>query len=166
MDEKTECTQKGQQPPPYETYSQHTNVPQQQTAGYQQTQGYQQPQYLPNQQPYQGNQYPQAPGNVTMVVSPYPPQTVGWVNDNLAISIVSLFFCCILGIFAVIKSSEAKDAQQRGDYNTAVVAARKAKNLAVAAIIIGIIVGVIAFVIGIVARLVIYTSYDNDNDSY
>ncbi|GFR84604.1 interferon-induced transmembrane protein [Elysia marginata] len=102
--------------------------------------------------------------NVSVVSGPFPSQTVQWVDDNLTISIVSLFFCCLLGIFAVLKSSEAKDAQQRGDYNTAVTSARKAKKLAVSAIVIGIILAVVGFVGGVVVRLALYASLQNDDD--
>ncbi|KAK3783682.1 hypothetical protein RRG08_025306 [Elysia crispata] len=130
-----------QQPPAYELPSQPTLYP----------------------KPYGAPQYP---SNVTVVTVPPQRQNVQHVEDNMVISIVSLFFCCILGIFAIIKAQEAKDHIARGNYDMARMAARTAKNLAIIGIVLGCIGVVIGIVLGVVLPLVVYTSISTVEYSY
>ncbi|KAK3743656.1 hypothetical protein RRG08_030778 [Elysia crispata] len=68
------------------------------------------------------------------------PASSSWrndnVEDNMVISIVSIFFCCILGVVATVKSMESREAARRGDITKAQVSSRTAKGCAIAAIIL------------------------------
>uniref|UniRef100_UPI00397E9E1C CD225/dispanin family protein n=1 Tax=Salmonella sp. s54925 TaxID=3159674 RepID=UPI00397E9E1C len=81
------------------------------------------------------------PSVVTTAVIPY-------VNDNMGLSIFSCLCCCwIIGIFAIMKSSEARNLYVAGDYNGAMMAAQTARNLSIAAIVCGISGATIYFII-------------------
>ncbi|KAK3783681.1 hypothetical protein RRG08_025305 [Elysia crispata] len=117
--------------------------------------------YQAQQQSHIATQYP---SNVPV---PLQQQNVQYVDDNMAISVVSLFFCCILGIFAVIKAQEAKNHAARGNYSIAQEAAKTAQKVAILAISLGCIGVVISFVLGIVLPLVVFGSLsDEHNDVF
>ncbi|XP_028402653.1 putative transmembrane protein DDB_G0267530 [Dendronephthya gigantea] len=135
--------------------------------GYQpQGQGYQ-PQgqgYQPQEQGYQfkgqGYQHQvntQEPGGYTsqninsttvhVTQNPQPQIATGVppvVNTHLILSIIAcVCFSPPIGIFAILKSSEAQRRYMVGDYVGAVASARSARNLSIAAIICGLIIVII-----------------------
>ncbi|XP_046856830.1 metacaspase-1-like [Xenia sp. Carnegie-2017] len=62
------------------------------------------------------------------------------INDHMTLSIVSFLCCCWpIGIFAIIKSREARNRSVAGDYEGAIASAYIAKNLAVIAIVCSIV---------------------------
>ncbi|RUS82244.1 hypothetical protein EGW08_009982 [Elysia chlorotica] len=119
------------------------------------------PPYEPPAQQPEAQTYPQQctyPSNVSVVTVPAQLQNVQAVDDNMMLSIVSLFFCCILGIFAIIKSSEARDHKLKGRYHQAESAARSARTIAMVGIVVGSISALIGIVMAIVFPLVIFAS--------
>ncbi|XP_064406231.1 proline-rich transmembrane protein 1-like [Halichondria panicea] len=67
-------------------------------------------------------------------------------KDYLMMSIVTLLFCCWpIGIIALLKSIEVRDAVARGDYAAAQTASKSAYKLNRLAIIVGIVL--IVFVV-------------------
>ncbi|KAK3766178.1 hypothetical protein RRG08_025179 [Elysia crispata] len=117
------------------------------------------PQPEPQMQPYGGYGYPAQPqgaGQPTVVmVAPQAQVMSGGnqVQDNMIISIVSIFFCCILGIIATIKASGSKEALKRGDIVTAQQQSTTARKLAIAAIIIGCICAGLSILSGIISAV-------------
>ena len=101
----------------------------------------------PYQQPIDANQYvngsnpySQNPG------SPYPYNNPGYlppVNSHMVLSVVSIFFCLILGIIAIVYSNKSKNSYNMGDYNGAVSNANTAKILAIIGIIVGTLVSIL-----------------------
>ncbi|RUS73064.1 hypothetical protein EGW08_019179 [Elysia chlorotica] len=147
----------GEQPPPYSN-EKPTAEPQLQP------QPYPQPQLQP--QPYGGYGYPNqppAPGQPAVVMVAPEAQVMKAgpeVEDNMIISIVSIFFCCLLGIIATIKASDSKEALKRGDIETAQRQASTAGKLAKAAIIIGIVCCAISIVSSIISASMGSSRYD------
>ncbi|XP_067662943.1 trafficking regulator of GLUT4 1-like [Haliotis asinina] len=86
----------------------------------------------------------------TMVVQPAvrPP-------DYLILSIVSCFFCWPMAICALMYSNNSRNSAHSGDLVSAESQGRTARNIAIAAIVIGIIIVVVA----IVVRVVLVSSY-------
>lgn len=82
--------------------------------------------------------YPQAQ---TVVVAPQAvvmTREEDRVEDNMVIAIVSIFFCCILGLIATFKANSAKNLKhQPGGLEQAKRDSASAKKLAIAAIITG-----------------------------
>ena len=83
------------------------------------------------------------PATVTTAVIPY-------MNDYMGLSIFSCLCCCwCIGLFAIIKSSEARSNYAAGNYTQALASATTARNLSYAAIFCGI---------GVVILIIIVTS--------
>ncbi|CAB4039351.1 CD225 dispanin family [Paramuricea clavata] len=59
----------------------------------------------------------------------------------MTLSVLVCVFCCplLIGIFAILKSSEARNRYAAGDYAGAVASARRARNLAFVAVVCGLI---------------------------
>ncbi|KAK3705049.1 hypothetical protein RRG08_006955 [Elysia crispata] len=99
------------------------------------------PGYPPQQQP---QQYGYPPAQTTVVPAPQvitvdrSGQGQGDVQDNMVIAIVSVFFCFILGIIAIVKANKAKEHLMRGDVDSARRDSRLARQLAIAGIAIGL----------------------------
>lgn len=121
-------------PPPYNPNAAAPGEPQ----------PYPQPYPQPQVQPQGGYGYAPQPGqasNTSVVVVAPQSQTMhsgAQVQDNMIISIVSIFFCCILGIIATIKASDSKEAVRQGNIAKAEQDSALARKLAIAAIVIGI----------------------------
>ncbi|RUS81639.1 hypothetical protein EGW08_010602 [Elysia chlorotica] len=77
------------------------------------------------------------------------------VQDNLVIAIVSIFFCCIIGIIATIKASNSKDSVRRGDIAKAQEESVSARKLAIAAIITGIVIAAISIFVNVILPLIL-----------
>ncbi|GFS12283.1 interferon-induced transmembrane protein [Elysia marginata] len=90
------------------------------------------------------NLYSRLPQTQTVVVA--PQQVVmaregEHVEDNMVIAIISIFFCCILGLVATFKANSAKNLKtQPGGLEQAKRDANSAKKLAIAAIITGCVI--------------------------
>lgn len=111
-----------------------------------------------SQQPYQqpndtnqytngSNPYPQNPG------SPYSYNNPGYlppVNSHMVLSVVSILFCLILGIIAIVYSNKSKSCYNMGDYNGAVSNASTAKILGIVGIVVGTVIPLL-YIIGIAA---------------
>ncbi|XP_072046215.1 uncharacterized protein [Amphiura filiformis] len=85
----------------------------------------------------QVQQQPTAPANITIVRSVQvdagsPP------NNYLCLSIVSFFFCPILGIVSIVYSAQVNTIWKHGRHNEARQAADKARGFAIAAVVFGI----------------------------
>ncbi|GFS20201.1 interferon-induced transmembrane protein [Elysia marginata] len=167
MTDKSNLVQQDQTP------AYHENPPVQGPYNTQAPSAYQAIHYPPQPYPQQYAGAPYHPAtNVMTVTAPQPAHRVEHVDDNMVISIVSLFFCFILGIFAILKSQEARDHKARGCYDMARVAARTAKQIAIIGIVIGCIGIVMAFFFLFVLPSLIYASVSNDisnnfsDDSY
>ncbi|GFR90997.1 proline-rich transmembrane protein 1-like [Elysia marginata] len=105
----------------------------------------------PQPQPQGGYNYTPQPsagsGQPTVVMVAPEPQVMNagaHVQDNMVISIISIFFCCILGIIATIKASDSKEALKRGDVAQAEEQSNSARKLALAAIVIGCVCAAIS----------------------
>ncbi|XP_067936216.1 proline-rich transmembrane protein 1-like isoform X3 [Watersipora subatra] len=102
-------------------------------------------------------QQPVAPGYSQQHVAPgYPPQSVASAyptdqvlytplrnppNDYLALSIFTTIFCCLwIGIAAIRKSSQVREAIRMGDRIGADLASDSAKSFNIVGIILGIII--------------------------
>lgn len=120
------------------------------------THGYQG--YAPPHQPPPPQYYPQGAGQPVVVPPPQPLviQREGeYVQDNMVIAIVSIFFCCILGIVATIKASNSKDSLRRGDIDKAKDESVSARKLAIAAIITGIVIVALVIFITVILPLAV-----------
>ncbi|XP_067935857.1 proline-rich transmembrane protein 1-like [Watersipora subatra] len=124
-------------PPGYSEFSAAEGYPQQPVApGYPQqpvAPGYPQEPVTPG--------YPQQP-----VATAYPTDQVLYTplrnppNDYLALSIFTTIFCCLwIGIAAIRKSSQAREAIRMGDRTAAHEASNSAKTFNIVGIILGII---------------------------
>ncbi|KAK3766191.1 hypothetical protein RRG08_025191 [Elysia crispata] len=109
-----------------------------------------------------GQGYPPHPppqyyqGQTVVVPQPQPMiiQREGdQVQDNLVISIISIFFCCILGIIATVKASNSKDSLRRGEIAKAQEESVSARKLAIAAIITGIVIFALVIFINVILPL-------------
>ncbi|KAK3766176.1 hypothetical protein RRG08_025177 [Elysia crispata] len=118
------------------------------------------PQPEPQTQPYGGYGYPAQPqgaGQPTIVMVAPEAQVMNdedQIQDNTVISVVSIFFCCILGIIATIKASDSKESLQRGDIVMAQRQSTTARKLAISAIILGCIFAGLSFVSGVISAVV------------
>ncbi|XP_028402654.1 uncharacterized protein LOC114525483 isoform X1 [Dendronephthya gigantea] len=64
---------------------------------------------------------------------------IGRVMETyMALSVVSCLFFLPIGIFAIVKSSEAQNRYMAGDYAGAMASAKLAKNLAISVIVLGL----------------------------
>ncbi|GFO50668.1 interferon-induced transmembrane protein [Plakobranchus ocellatus] len=144
-----------------------------QPPGYPPTDGYPQPgAYSPPNAYPQSSGYPQPPGyeptsehnkqqatsNITIVHAPVASEPEQHVDDNMIISIVSLFCCCIIGIFAIIKAQESKESLRRREYSKAREASQTAKKLAIAAIVLGVIGISLGIFLGVILPLILVSS--------
>ncbi|CAG5114494.1 unnamed protein product [Candidula unifasciata] len=80
--------------------------------------------------------------NVTQVVS---------VQDNMGLAIFACL-CCFwpLGIVAILRASESRDAMNRGDLNGARVSASDARKFSLISICIGVVLILIAIIVPII----------------
>lgn len=88
----------------------------------------------------------------------YPPQGQPPINNNMTMSIVSIFLFWPLAIPAIIAASKVNPALQAGDYATAQQAAADSKKWSKWALIVGISWYVIAIVCCILYFVVIAAS--------
>ncbi|KAK3720698.1 hypothetical protein RRG08_057169 [Elysia crispata] len=91
-----------------------------------------------------GPHQPLYPQPQTVIVAPQPvvmTREGDQVPDNLVIAIISIFFCCILGIVATLKANNAKNLKnQPGGLEQAKRDSAAAKKWAIAAIITGSVI--------------------------
>ncbi|XP_046335383.1 trafficking regulator of GLUT4 1-like isoform X2 [Haliotis rufescens] len=166
----TEKTGYPEQPPP--GYGQPQPGYGQPQPGYGQPQpGYGQPQPGYGQpqpgygQPQPGYGQPGQPGygyatsdNVNVVVAQPQAmivQTGVRPPDYLILSIVSCFFCWPMAICALMYANNSRNSSSAGDFVSAENQGRTARNIAIAAIVIGIIIVVVA----IILRVVLVSTY-------
>jgi hypothetical protein len=74
----------------------------------------------------------------------YPPQGPPPINNNMTLSIVSIFLFWPLAIPAIINASKVNPLLQQGDYAGAQAAAAESKKWSKLAIIIGICLWVVS----------------------
>ena len=145
-----------QQTPPQPNYQQPYQAPQQ--PNYQQP-NFQQPPQQPNfqQQPYQ--QAPQAPQQPSPFQQPpYQANQQPVVNNGgmIAWSIINLIFCCLpFGIWALVLATGAKNELTQADADDKL---RKARNVNLAATIIGAVV-IILYIVLYFAGVITFSSY-------
>ncbi|GFO01038.1 proline-rich transmembrane protein 1 [Plakobranchus ocellatus] len=154
-----------QQPQPQQPFPQQ---PQPQQPFPQQRQPQQQfPQHQQPQAQYgYGYGYPaqqqQTTQNTVVVMSqPTPQPAPVYVQDNMVISIISIFFCCLLGIIATVQASESRDSLRRGDVASAQRLSRSARKLAIAGIVVGSVCAGLSILFSILVPIIVVSSADN-----
>ncbi|CAB4010159.1 proline-rich transmembrane 1-like [Paramuricea clavata] len=90
--------------------------------------------------------------NTTVVVTQQPTiataVVIPYVNDYMGLSIFSCLCCCwCIGLFAIIKSSEARSNYERGNYTQALASATSARNLSYISIFCGIGIFILIIII-------------------
>lgn len=69
------------------------------------------------------------------------------LRENMAISIVSIFFCCFVGILATFKAAKALESNRRNEIHSAERDTLMARKLAISAIVGGLTIYVVCLLI-------------------
>ncbi|XP_028402658.1 uncharacterized protein LOC114525485 [Dendronephthya gigantea] len=107
--------------------------------------------------------------NTTTVVVQNQPQVVTStvipvVNDQMGLAIFACLCCCpLIGLIAIVKSSESRSRYVSGDYVGAVSSAQSSRNLSYAAIVCGLIMIPLIIVLRVVVFATTYESNDYNN---
>jgi hypothetical protein len=88
----------------------------------------------------------------------YPPQPPQQIDNNMTMSIVSIFLFWPLAIPAIINASKVNPLLQQGDYAGAQAAAAESKKWSKLALIIGVIAWVISIICCVVYVVVVASS--------
>ncbi|GFO01035.1 interferon-induced transmembrane protein [Plakobranchus ocellatus] len=148
---------KDEQPPPYDDPAANAQLqqpyPQQPQPHAQYGYGYGHP-----VQQQQTNQ-----NTVVVMSQPTPQPAPVYVQDNMVISIVSIFFCCLCGIIATVQASDSRNALRRGDISSAQRLSRTARKWAITGIVVGCILAGLTIVFPIIGALIAASSSTNDD---
>lgn len=104
--------------------------------------------------------YPHAPSHATTtVITQQPGQVLIHAQfpppDNLGLSIISMFCCFCIGIFALLKSLKSRELYRLGDHSGAQEMGMAARRMAT----IGIIVAICVYICIVILRIILQAAF-------
>jgi hypothetical protein len=103
----------------------------------------------------------QQPQAIMYVQTPLPDPP----NDHLCFNIIVTICCCWpIGIFAILKSVETRDAANRGDRERALVSSRSARRLGLVTLLVGLFFVLLSMALTAYYMYAVFSELDMDFD--